>query len=225
MANEQAYGLVVNLADANGATPGSDSIQRTITWTAGTAFAPKAIGLSQQTASNYQFSGVGNSGEYLFANVSNSAIASAGPFGTASSFFNIQKIFNDNNNVCGGNGKANLFQGTIELEPKLYNTATGSGTISVTFAIQYRANNGNPWGYINSLAGAGLDTYSATSPVVSLSKSTGVANSVSKKYKFDQLGEYRVVTSTLITESVVPRFELDFEDGSYGTTGSGPCTS
>jgi hypothetical protein len=228
MSNEQTYGLIVNLEDANGAAPGSLPISRTITWTAGTAFAPKAIGLSQQTASNYEFSGAGNSGEYIFGNIPNSAIASAGPFGTASSFFNIKKIFNDNNNVCGGNATANLFQGTIELEPKLYNVSTGSGTISTTFAIQYRANSGNPWGYINSLAGAGLDTYSATSPVVSLSKSTasaGVGNAVSKKYKFDQLGEYRVVTSSLITESSVPTFQLDFEDGSYGITASGPCTS
>ena len=225
MANEQDYGLVVNLADANGAAPGSESIERTITWTAGTAFAPKAIGLSQQTASNYQFSGAGNSGEYLFANVPNSAIATSGPFGTASQFFNIKKIFNDNNNVCSGNATANLFQGTIELEPKLYCSATGAGTIAVSFAIQYRANSGNPWGYINSLAGAGLDTYSATSPVVQITKSTVNTTPVTKKYKFDQLGEYRLVTNGLTTESVVPRFELDFEDGSYGTTSNGPCTS
>ena len=99
--------------------------------------------------------------------------------------------------VCSGNATANLFQGTIELEPKLYCSATGAGTIAVSFAIQYRANSGNPWGYINSLAGAGLDTYSATSPVVQMTKSTVNTTPVTKKYKFDQLGEYRLVTNGL----------------------------
>ena len=50
------------------------------------------------------------------------------------------------------------------------------------------------------------------------------AGNVSKNYKFDQLGEYRVLTSGLSgDQSSHAKFEVEFQDGAYGITTAGPC--
>ena len=230
MTNEGSYGLIINLADANAAAPGSNSINRTITWTAGTAFAPKAIGSGQIGGVNYDIAGTGASGEYIWADVADNyqADASGSPFGSAaSSLFNIKKLYANSGQgsaACATGATAKLFQGTIKLTPKLFNTTTASGDITVLFSIQYRANSGQSWSSINSLSGAGLDSWTASTTTVQLTKSTAAAGNVSKNYKFDQLGEYRVVTGSLTgDQSSHAKFEVEFEDGAYGITTSGPC--
>ena len=233
MVNEGAYGLIVSLTDVNNTGSNKISITRTINWTAGTAFAPKAIGSGQVApTSSYILEGSNNSGEFLFANVpNNTSTSGAGsPFGSpASTMFNIKKIYNasaQGNTACSGVGgaTANLFQGTIKLTPKLYNDSTGSGDISVLFTIQYRANNSSSWSSINSVSGAGLDTWSASTSTLQLTKSTSSTGNVQKNYRFDQLGEYRVVTSGLSgDQSGIAKFTVEFQDGAYGGTTAGPC--
>ena len=230
MINEQAYGLVINLADANNASPGKLDIDRTITWTAGTAFAPKAIGSGQIGGVNYDVAGCNNSAEYIWGDVADNyqADASGSPFASAATtLFNIKKLYNDSaqgGGACPSGATAKLFQGTIKLTPKLFNNTTAAGDISVLFAIQYRANSGQSWSSINSLSGAGLDSWTSTTTTVQLTKSAGSQGNVSKNYKFDQLGEYRVVTSVLTGDACDhAKFEVEFQDGSYGITTSGPC--
>jgi len=230
MTNEGSYGLIINLADANGAAPGSNSINRTITWTAGTAFAPKAIGSGQIGGVNYDIAGTGANAEYIWADVADNyqADGSGSPFGSpASTLFNIKKLYANSGQgsaACATGATAKLFQGTIKLTPKLFNTTTAAGDISVLFCIQYRANSGQSWSSINSLSGAGLDTWTASTTTVQLTKSTGSAGNISKNYKFDQLGEYRVLTSGLSgDQSSHAKFEVEFQDGAYGITTAGPC--
>ena len=230
MTNEGSYGLIINLADANGASPGSNSINRTITWTAGTAFAPKAIGSGQIGGVNYNIEGSNASGEYIWADVPDNyqADGSGSPFGSpAATVFNIKKLYANSGQgsaACATGATAKLFQGTIKLTPKLFNTTTAAGDISVLFCIQYRANSGQSWSSINSLSGAGLDSWTASTTTVQLTKSTASAGNISKNYKFDQLGEYRVLTSGLSgDQSQYAKFEVEFQDGAYGITTAGPC--
>ena len=230
MTNEGSYGLVINLADANNALPGRKQIARTITWTAGTAFAPKAIGSGQIGGVNYDIAGTGANAEYIWADVADNyqADGSGSPFGSpASALFNIKKLYANSGQgsaACATGATAKLFQGTIKLTPKLFNTTTAVGDISVLFCIQYRANSGQSWSSINSLSGAGLDTWTASTTTVQLTKSTGSAGNISKNYKFDQLGEYRVLTSGLSgDQSSHAKFEVEFQDGAYGITTAGPC--
>ena len=156
------------------------------------------------------------------------ADASGSPFGSAaSSLFNIKKLYANSGQggaACPTGATAKLFQGTIKLTPKLFNTTTAAGDISVLFCIQYRANSGQSWSSINSLSGAGLDSWTASTTTVQLTKSTAAAGNVSKNYKFDQLGEYRVLTSGLSgDQSSHAKFEVEFQDGAYGITTAGPC--
>lgn len=230
MTNEQAYGLVINLADANNASPGKLDIDRTITWTAGTAFAPKAIGSGQIGGVNYEIAGSGNTAEYIWGDVADNyqADASGSPFGSAANnLFNIKKLYNDSaqgGGACPSGATAKLFQGTIKITPKLFNTSTAIGDISVSIAVQYRANSGQSWSSINSLSGAGLDSWTSTTTTDQLTKSAAVADSETRNYKFDQLGEYRVLTNSLSGDAQsVAKFEVEFQDGAYGITTSGPC--
>jgi hypothetical protein len=231
MTNEGTYGLVVNLIDVNNTGSNKIAISRTITWTAGTAYAPKAIGTGQVAPlTQYNMAGTGNSGEYIFADVPDNYVAdgSGSPFGSAaSSVFNIKKLYNNSaagSAACSGNATADLFQGTIKITPKLFNTTTAAGDINVLFSIQHRSNSSSSWSSINSVSGAGLDVWTASTSTVQLSKSTGSAGSVSKNYRFDQLGEYRVLTSGLGgDQSTHAKFEVEFQDGAYGLTTVGPC--
>ena len=231
MTNEGSYGLIINLIDVNNTGSNKIAISRTITWTAGTALAPKAIGSGQVAPlTSYNLTGTGNSGEYIFADVANSYAAdgSGSPFGSpASTVFNIKKLYNasaQGSAACSGTATADLFQGTIKIIPKLSNTSTAAGDISVLFSIQYRANSSSSWSSINSVTGGGLDVWTASTSTVQLTKSTGSAGNVSKNYRFDELGEYRVLTGVLGgDQSGIAIFEVEFMDGAYNQVTTGPC--
>ena len=144
------------------------------------------------------------------------------------SFLNdTEKLYNNStqgNTACSGNATADLFQGTIKITPKLFNTTTASGDINVLFSIQHRTNSSSSWSSINSVSGAGLDLWTAATSTVQLTKSTASAGNVSKNYRFDQLGEYRVLTNGLGgDQSTHAKFEVEFQDGAYGLTTVGPC--
>jgi hypothetical protein len=98
------------------------------------------------------------------------------------------------------------------------------------FSIQYRTYNlvtgaRGSWENINSVAaGAGYATWSSTQSQQQITHNTSVANQeTSFKYKFDELGEYRVITNALGGDSNVGQFTVDFKDGTYNTS-AGLCT-
>ena len=238
LTNEQAYTIFVKAQDVN--ATGSNSLQAlvTITFTAGTAKAPKIIGTGPAIASSAQKNAVNNQTvEFAWINSNTYTGSSVGsPFGGGAPTFvyNAQRIYNITSagapNSCSGTGRSDLFQGTIEIKPKIFNTNTATGDSTILFSIQYRTYNlvtgaRGSWENINSVAaGAGYATWSSTQSQQQITHNTNVANQeTSFKYKFDELGEYRVITNALGGDSNVGQFTVDFKDGTYNTS-AGPCT-
>ena len=92
------------------------------------------------------------------------------------------------------------------------------------FSIQYRTSSSASWSSINSVTGAGLDVWTASTSTVQLTKSTSSAGNISKNYRFDELGEYRVLTNALGgDQSGIAIFEVEFMDGAYNQVTTGPC--
>ena len=107
-------------------------------------------------------------------------------------------------------GRGDLFQGTLDLKiftEKVSTNVSSGDTPTTRFVIQYRANSGDAWSYIDSVPvskpadpNASDEIYDSTTPIVILGPSK-LANDpqctkIGVRYKFDQLGEYRVVCST-----------------------------
>ena len=212
------------------------------TFTAGTANAPKIIGSGLQgTTGEKNMTGVGNKAEYLLANDSTYTVLTASavgnPFNLVPTFvYNAQRRYNDDIHgtpactpVDGGATccRANLFEGTIELKPKLFTGgSTFVGDATITFSIQYRTSSSSSWANIDSVnAGAGYTTWTAAQTQQVMTMSTAVANQeVYYKYKFDQLGEYRVVTNALGGDGAAyVSFTVEFQDGAYPGVASGLC--
>ena len=92
-----------------------------------------------------------------------------------------------------------------------------------------------PWAEINSAAGS-VNTYSANQGGVSgpglgdFDLTDPVGTKFSYSFKFDQLGQYRVVYNNFGTVTSSPRgyaiFYIEFFDGTYGQQlmTVGPCT-
>ena len=237
MVNEQAYTIFVRADDVNATGTNSLNDVVTIAFTAGTANAPKIIASGSGSGSVAQRQAVkGQVVEFAWIN-SNTYTGSAvgSPFASAPTFvYNAQTIYNltgpGKPYDCAGTGRSDLFQGTIEIEPKVLNTNSGVGDASILFSIQYRTYNlvngaRGSWENINSVAaGAGYATWSSTQSQQQIIHNTGAANQqTSLKYKFDELGEYRVITNALGGDSNVGKFTVDFKDGTYATN-AGPCT-
>jgi hypothetical protein len=239
--NEQSYSITVSLTDVNNTGSNKETVTAAFTFTAGTANAPKIIGTGLTgTTGEKNMTGVGNKAEYLFANDSTytvlTANATGNPFNLTPTFvYNAQRRYNDDIHstpactpVDGGATccRANLFEGTIELKPKLFTGgSTFVGDATITFSIQYRASSSNSWANIDSVnAGAGYATWAATQTQQAMTMSTAVANQeVYYKYKFDQLGEYRVVTNALGGDGAAyVSFTVEFKDGAYNTA-AGLC--
>jgi len=241
LTNEQSYSIAVNLTDVNDTGSNKETVTTTFSFTAGTANAPKIIGTGLTgTTGEKNMTGVGNKGEYLFAKDSlyqtSSATATGNPFNLIPTFvYNAQRRYNDDIHstpactpVDGGTNccRANLFQGTIELKPKLFTGgSTFNGDAYLSFSIQYRASSSNNWVNIDSVnAGAGYTVWAASDTQKFMTMSTAVANQeIYYKYKFDQLGEYRVVTNALSGDGAAyASFTVEFKDGVYNTN-AGPC--
>ena len=241
LTNEQTYNITANLTDVNNTGSNKQTVSTSFNFTAGTANAPKIIGTGLTgTTGEKNMTGVGNKGEYLFANNSlyqtSSATATGNPFNLIPTFvYNAQRRYNDdihNTPACtpvdGGSNccRANLFQGTIELKPKLFTgNSTFNGDAYLSFSIQYRASSSNNWVNIDSVnAGAGYTVWSASDTQKFITMSTAVANQeIYYKYKFDQLGEYRVVTNAINGDGAAyVSFTVEFKDGVYNTN-AGPC--
>jgi hypothetical protein len=255
LVDKRSYGVTVKLVDANGTGTAPNDHKEFITslnFTAGAAFAPKVI-KAGRTGGNASIlnptggSGCSNSAQYFFGNEAGLSLTAAG-VGLPSGFpqpnflYNAQAVYNGNtNNYNGANNVAVawLYQGSIQLEPKLaVNTQQnfpGDATISVR--IQYRTVNpnnyqGNNWVEIASstnLPPGSYDTYdpnAAASAFILQGSTNASSNTIiaSKKYYFDQPGEYRVITTNLSGSGCnSAKFYVDFTDGDYPTgTNQGP---
>ena len=228
--NEQSYSITVSLTDVNNTGSNKETVTAAFTFTAGTANAPKIIGTGDSIASTAQKNMAGGTAEFAFIN-SNTYTGSAvgSPFSTTPTFvYNAQTIYNTTSagapHSCSGTGRADLFQGTIEIKPKLFNAAASVGDVTILFSIQYRATNGNNWSNIDTATGS-TNTWVATQSQQQINHSTGVVNQeTAYTYKFDQLGEYRVITNQMANDNIgsVGQFTVEFKDGTYNTS-AGPC--
>jgi hypothetical protein len=227
MTNEGAYGLVLTLTDVNNTGSNKETVTCNITWTAGTQYAPKIIGTGNTLAGNPGYmTGVGARGEYRFTNDSYSigtVDADGYPLGwSAASFvYNAQTEYNAD---YGTSCRADMFQGTITIKPKMFNTSTVAGDATILFTIQYRSSSSNNWVNINTVAGS-TNTWTSSTSYATFNHSTTGAGTSTLSYKFDQLGEYRVVTNSLGgAGGGVATFTVDYEDGAYNLTILGTCT-
>ena len=277
MQNEAVYRLNIELHDANDSLNSQVDVKATtcfLQFTAGTLYAPRAIGLGQQ----------GGTGEYtIFATPAPTNPSTGNPFPSngggfygfvqgdtstvSSNFldttslptamssvqsaiyntFNIRTIYN-NAQTPVTNCRADLFQGTIAISLTwVVYTQGGAGsqlTNNAKWVIQYRPLNypntqpSSGWTEINSMAGS-PNTYSATAgpfgnpPAGSFNTTMAPGTTYTETYKFDQLGQYRVVMYNLQNDVSSPQghaaFYVSFLDGAYGQQVpppgiQGPCT-
>ena len=242
LVDKQQYNVAIKLTDANAAT-GSLEKTSTLIFTAGAAFAPKVIkngrigGAAMGAAGNV----AGSAAQFFFGNDTVLALAAAGsglPAGypQPSYLYNAQAAYNGNTNSYNGANNvavAWLYQGSIQLEPKLAVASNGpyAGDATISVKIQYRTVNqnsyqGNNWVEIASstnLPPGSYDTYdpNAAASAFILTGSTNQGSGTviaSKKYYFDQPGEYRVITTGLSGDGGnYAQFYVDFTDGDYPT--------
>ena len=238
LVDETTYSITAKVTDADGDV-GALSTEQLITVNAGTPFAPKAI-MRAQTGTVY-LAGYGNSGEWIWGDVTDAYSPSANTLSlNPSLIYNAQKAYDiAYDPAC----KAWLFQGTIELQV-LFESQAGSpaGDGSITFLIQRRTftppntNNSNSrgsWETLDSVVETGFDTMLATDSAVAMALTVGAAaDSITKRYKFDQLGEYRIITSALSGDQAsYCKMSVSFKDGNcrnnsaagYCTYTNGPC--
>jgi len=244
MINEQEYTIFVRLADANGTGTGFLTDGRGITFTAGTAYAPKVIctGYGSNFMPAPPSAGISNA-EFLFADDSSTTTGNTtdNPFGlTPTYFYNSQRVYNaggDGASCTPGTGaccQGGLFDGTMYIQPWLQVTSTIAGDAYIQFAIQYRASSGNPWTEINSTTGLGglysdYDASQLTYPRIDLNVNQAPGAYAMYKYQFTQIGEYRVVTSMQSGDgATAAKFTVKFGDGTYTTPACGagnyPCS-
>mgnify|MGYP003109265829 CR=1 FL=1 len=155
--------------------------------------------------------------------------------------FNIRTIYNT---INGTNCRGDLFQGTILIKPTWEIIGQGGPGAQLTsvgkWVIQHRPIDSTlapsgPWAEINSAAGS-VNTYSANQGGVSgpglgdFDLTDPVGTKFSYSFKFDQLGQYRVVYNNFGSVNSSPRgyaiFYIEFFDGTYGQQlmTVGPCT-
>ena len=194
LADDKQYSIQIILTDAN-AGVGSIALNRTISVTVGVPFAPKAI--SAQRRNTAQLIGTGNRGAWYWVDQVN---PSDNPTGY-SIIYNAQTVYRADTlpvNTC----EAWLFQGTIEISVIFAVSATAlTGDASVRFQIEHRTYDGNnrgTWNKIDSVVENAFNTQLATDPfkLTSLAVGQNQTRSNTFIYKFDQLGEYRIITNT-----------------------------
>ena len=202
--NEQSYSITVSLTDVNNTGSNKETVTATFNFTAGTANAPKIIGTGDSIASNCtkKYDRSVQQNLLLYDSVHIQGVLLGVLLVLLPTFvYNAQQtIYNTTSagapHSCSGTGRADLFQGTIEIKPKLFNGGSASvGDVTILFSIQYRATSGNNWSNIDTATGS-TNTWVATQSQQQINHSTGVVNQeTAYTYKFDQLGEYRVITN------------------------------
>ena len=233
--DEVTYTVAAILTDANGGAGTLTATQNVIV-NVGTPFAPKAIASMRQ--GNANLAGEGNAGEWIWADVANTYVPTSNVLSVSPSLiYNAQKEYqaSGGGNTC----KAWLWQGTIEIELTMTSVAHSSpGDASSSFLIQRRtftppATRGS-WEQIDSVTESNFNTQTATSNPQNISVAVNNnVNTVVYRYKFDQLGEYRVITSALAGDrAAYVSIQIQFKDGMCRNSGqgntycgnTGPCT-
>ena len=239
LVDETAYTFAATVKDANEAT-GTLSASQNITVNVGTPFAPKAIASGRQGTAN--LAGAGNSGEWIWGDVTNSYTALGNTLSSNPSLiYNAQKEYQAST-IPANSCKAWLFQGTIEIEITMTSSAGPVGDANTTFIIQHRtftppntnnANSRSSWAQIASVVESNFNTQTATSNPQNIAVVVNSnVNTTTYRYKFDQLGEYRLITSSLTGDrAAYASVQVQFKDGmcrnnsAAGYCGNnGPCT-
>jgi hypothetical protein len=230
LVNDKQYSVQIILTDANGGT-GSISLTRTIAVNVGVPLAPKAIASTRQNTN--QLIGAGNRGSWYWVDQTS---PSDNPSGY-SIIYNAQTVYRASTvpvNTC----EAWLFQGTIEISVVFAVAATAQvGDASVQFQIEQRTYDGTnrgSWTKIDSVVENNFNTQTATSGFQSSSLTVGqnTARSQTFIYKFDVLGEYRVITNSqglFGDRASFASVNVDFKDGKCRNNqgaycgNTGPC--
>tara|TARA_R110002167_G_scaffold237626_1_gene442802 strand:+ start:724 stop:5301 length:4578 start_codon:yes stop_codon:yes gene_type:complete len=230
LVNDKQYSVQIILKDANGGT-GSISLTRTIAVNVGVPLAPKAIASARQNTN--QLTGAGNKGAWYWVN---QVTPSDNPTGY-SIIYNAQTAYRASTapvNTC----EAWLFQGTMEIEVIFAVAATSQvGDASVQFQIEQRSYDGSnrgSWNKIDSVVEVNFDTQTASSGFQSSSLTVGGNQTRSETflYKFNTLGEYRVITNSqglFGDRASFASVNVNFKDGKCRNDGgaycgnSGPC--
>jgi len=225
LADDKQYSIQIILTDAN-AGVGSIALNRTISVTVGVPFAPKAISATRQNTD--QLIGTGNRGAWYWVDQVN---PSDNPTGY-SIIYNAQTVYRATApvNTC----EAWLFQGTIEISVVFAVSATAlTGDASVRFQIEHRTYDGNnrgTWNKIDSVVENNFNTQLATDPfeLSSLVVGQNQARSETFVYKFDQLGEYRIITNTqglFGDRASFASVNSNFKDGKCRNDGGAYCAN
>lgn len=179
-------------------------------------------GPNSQTGSN--FTGAGTS---LPSNMANTA------FKTYNTF-NIREIYNAAQTPTT-NCRGDLFAGTIRIRPTfaIYTQGSAGSQIQGRYIIQYRPLNAqnqpsSGWTEIATMAGS-PNTWTPTTGAVNMpffDTSQAPGTTLEYDYRFDQLGQYRVVVADFQNVGTgKAKFYVNFGDGTYvGLSPQGSCT-
>ena len=231
LTNNNEYNLTVRLSDANEATQFL-FIDRQVKVFVGTPFAPRIIMTGNVKNPEPALTGAGNRGAWYWVN---QTTPSPNPTGYQI-VANFQELYRAD--VVGSVCQGWLFQGTIEIAITFGVQTGGIGNdAAVRWQVEHRTYDGTTrgsWQRIASVVETGFFTQTATGNY-EYSGLVTPGNQVVFPYKFDQLGEYRVVTNNQgLLGSAAPQayMVVDFKDGNcrnnpaggYCQPSNGPCT-
>ena len=194
--------------------------------------------------SAFKLAGAANSGEWIFGDVTDAYYASSNSLSSSPSLiYNAQKEYQLAQGTTPRNDcKAWLWQGELEISLTFESiaTATFTGDAVVSYIVQHRtftppnSNNSNSrgaWTQIASVNWAYNEQTATQAPFQVSIPVNNTPNSTTKILKFDQLGEYRVITGPLTGEfPAYVTLTVNFQDGNCRVSGSeycnsnGPCT-
>ena len=186
-------------------------------------------------------------GEFAFTNQSSSLLPyscdgynASTPSGCSSTDYYCWNLANkfDNETPPTGcsaveKGRGDLFQGTAQFTVYFQKVLSSGVEDGVgTFNIQHRANASSSWTNIDSVAvtknpDPALDTtWSATQSqqLVTGSGSDSIGDQYGFRYKFDQLGEYRILCKIGGPRGRDWGWYITYSDGTYNGTAGAPCT-
>jgi hypothetical protein len=249
MVTNVQYLVKVRVTDVNAVANASPLFkEQDITVNTGTPYAPLVLETGL-TSPAFKLAGAANSGEWIFGDVTNDYYAGSNSLSSNPSLiYNAQKEYQAGfSNTRAGAVPANsckawLWQGELEISITFASIATNqhTGDATVNYIVQHRTftppnsnniNNRGGWEQIASVDWAEDEQTATQDPFqVSITVNNN-ENSTIRILKFDQLGEYRVISGPLTGEyPAYATLSVDFQDGncrvSEGTYCNleGPCT-
>ena len=208
-----AYSMPVTVTDASG--DGLTSATCTLLVQVGAQRTPRAICNGRQGSAVSL--NCGKNSEWLFAQTDSTALTAGGLNYPTGAVYPPNALYNVVANYLGGTCDTGaLTQGIMTVQPNLYG-GTASGNAIVTFWIQYRSSSSQAWEIATAVSGAGLETDCDGLQITAAGTAT-----TTKTYRFNVLGEYRVVTNYITGDNCSgnPYFYVDFTDAIYD-----PCSN